>query len=70
MVKEWTTTARSWACASAQIGSHAGSSRLMAGGQMGKTATGQSSRPQRRISATEAATSRGETRTTLVSRSG
>ena len=36
MVKEWMTTARSWACASAQIGSHAGSSRHMAGGQMGK----------------------------------
>ena len=42
----------------------------MAGGQMGKMPTGQSSRPQRRISATEAATSRAETRTTLVSRSG
>src|SRR6266446_5388416 len=56
------TTVRSWASAVAQIGSHAGSSSDISGGQIGKMPTGQASFPQRSISATEAATSRAETR--------
>src|SRR5713101_1708118 len=70
IVKEWMTTVRSYTSAVAQIGSHAGSSSDISGGQIGKMPTGQASSPQRRISATEAATSRAETRMRLVKRSG
>src|SRR5262249_39760613 len=70
IVNEWMTTVRSNSWAAAQMGSQSGSSSEDSGGQMGKMPTGQSPLLQRRISATEAATSRGETRITLVSRSG
>src|SRR3989449_7630734 len=68
MVKEWITTVRSYSCAAAQIGSQSGSSSVIPGGQTGKTPTGQVSLPQRRISATDAGTSRPETGSTLASR--
>jgi hypothetical protein len=64
------TTVRSCAWAAAQIGSQSGSSSDSAGGQIGKMPTGQLSRLQRSISATEPAESRAETSTRLVSRSG
>ena len=47
------TTVRSCVCAAAQMGSHSGSSSVMAGGQIGRMPTGQSSFAQRPISATD-----------------
>ena len=70
IVKEWITTVRSCSCAAAQIGSQSGSSSDSSGGQIGKMPTGQAARAQRRISATDPAASRGDTRMTLVNRSG
>ena len=70
MVNEWITTVRSCSWAAAQMGSQSGSSSVIPGGQTGKTPTGQVSLPQRRISATDAGTSRTETWSTLVRRSG
>src|SRR6266852_855792 len=70
IVKEWITTVRSSSCAAAQIGSHSGASSVIPGAQTGKMPTGHVSLPQRRISATDVGTSRAETWSTLVSRSG
>src|SRR5262245_9554684 len=70
MVKEWMTTVRSWSWAALQMGSHSGASRDSSGGQIGKIPTGHGASAQRRISATEAAVSRGETSNRLVRRSG
>src|SRR5260370_31543443 len=68
IVKEWITTVRSSASAAAQIGSQSGSSRERSGGQIGKMPTGQLACAQRRISATDDAASRADTRMTLVNR--
>ena len=70
IVKEWITTVRSCSSAAAQIGSQSGSSSDSSGGQIGKMPTGQAAWAQRRISATDPAASRAETRMTLVNRSG
>src|SRR5262245_20083684 len=70
IVKEGMTTVKSCSCAAAQIGSHSGSSSVIPGGHTGKTPTGHRSFPQRRISATDEATSRTDTCSTLVRRSG
>src|SRR5262245_20070353 len=70
IVKEWITTVRSCVWAAAQIGSQSGSSSDSSGGQIGKMPTGHAALAHRSISATEPTTSRGETRMTLVKRSG
>src|SRR3989442_5324533 len=68
MVNEWITTVRSCAWAAAPMGSQSGSSRVIPGGQTGKTPTSQGSLPQRRNSATEAGTSRTDTASPIVER--
>src|SRR5215510_3574233 len=70
MVNEWMTTVRSRSCAALQMGSHSGASSDSSGGQIGKIPTGHGASAQRRISATDAAASRGETSSRLVRRSG